>query len=159
MNAESTSNTMHGKLEFEINRDKVAQYFFRSFVAIVLLAGIWIWGLGLVVAIVYAVFFGTWLPRRQAHALSYRLEGTTLRIDQGVYFLKRKAIPLDRVTDIVLTQGPIMRWCNIWRLDIQTAGSGQQQAEGYLYALTDPQTVRDPRLNSRDQSVRPTNHA
>lgn len=76
-----------------------------------------------------------------------------MRVDQGVFFLKRKAIPLDRVTDIVMAQGPLMRMCGIWGLQVQTAGTGQQTAEAILYGVLDPETVRDQLLAARDKAA------
>ena len=147
---------MDDKLNLEIDQGKVARYFYRGYVLSTIIVGVLTFGIGLVATLIYAFTFGPWLSRKQAAVLDYRLEGTTIRIDQGVYFLKRKAIPLDRVTDIVVTQGPLMRSCNLWRLDIQTAGSGQQQAEGYLFGLCDPEGVRDKLLSVRDSTVKPS---
>ena len=82
------------------------------------------------------------------------LDGFTLRIDSGVFFLKRKSIPLDRVTDVVLDQGPLLRFCKIWRLDIQTAGAGaQNRAEGCLFGVLNPESVRDQLIAARDKAV------
>lgn len=101
--------------------------------------------------IVYVFTIGKWLSERQAHALRYWLDGATLRVDEGVYFLKRKAIPLDRITDVVLAQGPLLRHCEIWALHIQTAGmSGQMGYEATLLGLTDPEGIRDRILQARD---------
>lgn len=106
-------------------------------------------------AIVHAFTLGPWLSKRQSEELRYRLEGTTLRVDQGVFFLKRKAIPLDRVTDFVLAQGPLMRWCGIWAIHVQTAGTGQAVAEATLHGVLEPERVRDTLLAARDEAVRP----
>ena len=156
---------MSERLSFKIDERKAARYFYcscilitiafgiMSCILITIVLGLITFAIGLVATVIYAFTFAPWLSRKQAAALTYSLDGTTLRIDQGVYFLKRKAIPLDRVTDIVVTQGPFMRWCGLWRLDIQTAGSGQQQAEGYLYGLCDPEGVRDQLLLARDRTV------
>jgi len=144
---------MSERLNLEIDEGKVARYFYLSCILVTIVFGVLTLGLGLVGTLVYAFALGPWLSRKQAAALVYRLDGTTIRIDQGVYFLKRKAIPLDRVTDIVVTQGPLMRWCDLWRLDIQTAGSGQQYAEGHLFGLCDPEGVRDQLLLARDRAV------
>lgn len=139
---------------FDLDRTGVARYFFWSVVLSVFMATVWFFGAGLVLAPIYAVTFGPWLSRAQASALRYWLEGYTLRIDSGVFFLKRKSIPLDRVTDVVLAQGPLMRFFNIWRLDIQTAGTGTHGvAEGYLFGVYNPESVRDRLIAARDQSV------
>jgi putative membrane protein len=62
----------------------------------------------------------------------------------------RKASPLARITDLALTQGPLLRMLGLWRLDIQTAGTGQQMAEGYLYGLVNPDETRTLLLERRN---------
>ena len=139
---------------YVVQRDQVALYFYWLHILSIILIGIWFFGLGLVVAIIYAFTVGVWLPQKQAQALQYWLDGTTLRVDQGVYFLKRKSIPLDRVTDVMLVQGPLMRWCDIWAVYIQTAGmSGQASAEAVLYGIERPEEIRDELLKARDQAA------
>lgn len=140
-----------GRTDFLIDRDAVARYFLRGQVIMLLLIGLWLFGIGLVLSIVHFFLTGPGLTRRQAAALSYWLEGSTLRVDQGVILLKRKSIPLDRVTDVVIVQGPIMRWCGIWGLQVQTAGTGQGVPEAVLYGLSDPESVRDQLMAERDR--------
>jgi membrane protein YdbS with pleckstrin-like domain len=148
------SDNMDPKECFEMDRGSVARYFYWFTILGILAVGVWIFGIGLGLAILYAVTFGPWLSRAQAAALRYWLDGFTLRIDCGVFFLKRKSIPLDRVTDVVLNQGPLLRFFNIWRLDIQTAGTGAQgTAEGHLYGIVNPESVRDRLIAARDQAV------
>ena len=139
--------------DFSIKRTQVARYFYYSQILIIILVGIWFVGIGLVVALVHAFTLGRWLPKRQSQALLYRLDNYTLMVNKGVFFLKRKSIPLDRVTDIVLAQGPLMKACGIWELRIQTAGTGQSMPEASLYGLDDPEGVRDLLLKARDEIV------
>ena len=99
---------------------------------------------------IFCVFlFGLWLVRRQANSLRYRLEGSTLRADGGVFFLFRKSIPLERITDIALVQGPLLRYFNIWAMQIQTAGSAQ--CEATLYGVRNPEEMRELILSRRKQ--------
>ncbi len=106
-----------------------------------------------IAAILYAAIPGLLLAQRQAAAIEYCLDGTTLRVNEGILFLSRKAIPLDRVTDIALVQGPVLRVCGIWALRIQTAGRGSEKAEATLYALRNPESVRDQILVVRDRAT------
>jgi len=105
------------------------------------------------VALVALVAWFVWYPGRRAAALRYWLEGSTLRIDEGVLIRKRKSIPLDRVTDVALVQGPFMRLCRIWALQVQTAGSSQQAPEGTLYGLVDAEPARDAIMRARDAAA------
>jgi membrane protein YdbS with pleckstrin-like domain len=140
-------------IEFEVDRKKAASYFYWATLLILLLIALGSLGFGLPFAAIYAFAFGPWLAPKQAAALRYRIEGNTLRIDQGVFFLKRKAIPLDRITDAVLSQGPLLRACGIWTLNIQTAGTGQQIAEGVLYGLPEHEKVREIIIEARDEML------
>jgi membrane protein YdbS with pleckstrin-like domain len=85
----------------------------------------------------------------QAHNLRYRLEATTLRADGGVFFLFRKSIPLERITDIALVQGPLLRFFDIWAMRIQTAGSAQ--CEATLYGVCEPEKIRELILSQRQR--------
>jgi membrane protein YdbS with pleckstrin-like domain len=138
---------------FEVNRPAVARYFALAHALLILLTTVWFFGIGIVLALVYYALIAPWLTVQQAAALQYRLEGTTLRVDSGVYFLKRKAIPLDRVTDVVLVQGPLMRYLGLWAINIQTAGTGQQVAEAVLYGVDRPDEVRDLLVSARDAAA------
>jgi putative membrane protein len=137
--------------EFEIDREGVYRYL-RTFVTLLLvLAGVWILGAGVVLGILWYLAIGPWVHRRQAEALRYRLEGGTLRIDQGFIFLQRKSIPLDRVTDVVLVQGPLARHFGVWQMRIQTAGAGHQMPEGSMVGVVDPHAARDLIMRRRDE--------
>ncbi len=82
-------------------------------------------------------------------SLGYELDGDTLRIKQGVFNWERKAIPVDRVTDIRMVQGIIMRRFGIWNVHVQTASQGGMGAEGTLYAVSNPKFVRETLLSAR----------
>ncbi|MEJ2648190.1 MAG: PH domain-containing protein [Sedimentisphaerales bacterium] len=141
------------KNEFPMKRLEIARYFYFTQILIIIIVGIWFVGLGIILAILHAVTLGPWLTKKQARALTYWLDGRTLRADSGVFFLKRKAIPLDRITNVSLDQGPVLKYCGIWELRIQTAGMGQAVPEATLYGLTRPEQVRDLILKERDKAV------
>ena len=104
-------------------------------------------GVGIIVMLVYYYIVGWWLCPRQANNLRYQLEGNVLRVDGGVLFLFRKSIPLERITDIAIIQGPLLRFCGIWAMQIQTAGSPKPEAT--LYGVCEPEAVRDLILSQR----------
>ena len=135
---------------FEIQRPQVRRYFYWGTIVMIALIGVFIFGFGALAALVYAWTFGPWLSRKQAAELDYQLRETHLFVNQGVFFVKRKTIPLDRITDIVMSQGPLLRYFGLWRLDIQTAGSGQQSAEAYLYGVVNPEQTKETILKARD---------
>ena len=142
---------------FDIPLDREAAqsyYFANQFIAIGIVCGLCTFGIAFVAWWIYYLVFGRWLIERQCEELNYRVEGKTLRIDWGVFFLKRKAIPLDRVTDFVLVQGPLMRMFNVWALQVQTASTGTGIPEATLIAVEFPEQIRDELLKLRDEAAR-----
>ena len=164
------------EIEFEINRDAAKNYFlvvwmivcFASFALIVypigfgfLLSAIAISGALLFFISFFSILFSTvlflaisyayfyWLCPQQANNLRYRLDGSTLRADGGVFFLFRKSIPLERITDVALVQGPLLRFFDIWAMRIQTAGSAQ--CEATLYGVRNPEEIRELILSQRQR--------
>jgi len=135
---------------YRIQREKVARYFFWMHILLIIAVGIWVFGIGLIAALVYAFSIGEWLPQKQANALRYWLDGPVLRVEEGVYSLKRKAIPLDRITDLTLWQPIFMRPFDIWFLTVQTGGTGTQVPEAVLVGLHNPEAVRDEILKARE---------
>ncbi len=156
---------------FEIDRRKVAKYLLLSTIVAwesvpgvtLILSMLLIFGSprpvepmamlylhGFTALIVVIAVIAYILSSKQAAAFSYWMEKATLRIDEGVLCRSRKSIPLDRITDIELFQGPLMRLWGIWGLAIQTAGSAQASAEGTLYGLMEPEQVRDTIMMERD---------
>ena len=72
-----------------------------------------------------------------------------MRADGGVFFLFRKSIPFERITDIALVQGPLLRHFGIWAMRIQTAGSAR--CEATLYGVRNPEEVRELILSQRQR--------
>ena len=163
------------EIEFEINREAVKRYTMTNLLLLCAVATIFptllvfgisaIWvetfasdAIALLVGFFAAcMFLGTasagcfafvlWLCPQQANNLRYRLEESTLRVDGGVFFLFRKSIPLERITDVALVQGPLLRCFDIWAMRIQTAGS--PQAEATLWGVREPEKVRELILSRR----------
>lgn len=108
-----------------------------------------VWGIGIPLGLLWIFLVGPYVTRRQAAALSYRLENGTLYIESGVWFRERKAIPLRNVTDLTLEQGPVAKRFGIWTLAVQTAGS--DVAEARLYGLQASEAARTHLLAAREQ--------
>ena len=138
---------------FDVRRDTVERYLYWQHMLLLFFITAVTVGIGSVAVLVYVLLIGPWLPRGQASAMRFALEGTTLRVDGGIVFLSRKAIPLDRVTDIVLVQGPLMRHFGLWSLRVQTAGAGSHVPEGVLIGVEEPERVRDLLLETRDEAA------
>ena len=76
-----------------------------------------------------------------------------MHVQEGVFNRKHKAIPLDRVTDFQLFQGILMRWMGIWIVKVQTASMGEATPEAILWAVGNPQEVRNSLLAARQEAV------
>jgi putative membrane protein len=144
----------HPPQGFPIRGREVERYLLLSQVLGIFLITVWIFGIGLLLALLHGITLGPWLTRRQREELRYWLDGSTLRADQGVFFRRQRAIPLDRITDLALVQGPLMRRCGIWGLQVQTSGTGHGAPEAILLGLEEPERVRDFLLERRDELVR-----
>ena len=131
----------------------VAVYMMLSGVPIALVTEEYLY---LLAPIVIALF-AFWFIPIHVNSTECWIERTTLRINQGVIRRRLKTIPLDRVTYVELIQGPLMRACGIWCMQIQTAGNTGRKAEGIVLGLASPHEFRDSLMDARDASVKRSN--
>lgn len=161
-------------MRFELQQKPLIHYIRMAYIPLVLLIGLPIIGLinlimvdeqaslatfvllnsVIILLMVAMAVYIVWFSHRFASSLSYQLEDEILHIDEGVLTYQRKAIPLDRVTDIRLVQNLLMRWLGIWTVQVQTASLGQAGAEGTLWAIEAPKATRDQLLTARNTAVR-----
>jgi membrane protein YdbS with pleckstrin-like domain len=93
-----------------------------------------------------ATLYLLWLCQHQANSLRCRLEGSTLRVSSGVFFLYHKSIPLERISDVALVQGPLLRFFGIWEIRVQTSGTAY---EAKFVGVCEPENVREQILSHR----------
>ena len=65
---------------------------------------------------------------------TYRFEEDELRIEYGVFLRKKRYIPFERIQSINVTEGLLQRLFGLAKVDIETAGSGDE-AEAVLSAI------------------------
>jgi len=76
--------------------------------------------------------------------LRYQLSGDDLRLDSGVFWKKRKVIPLHKITNVNTLQGPFERLFGLGHLNIQTAGHGASTSpEGKLVGLEEFEKIKE----------------
>ncbi|KPL04181.1 MAG: hypothetical protein AMJ73_04565 [candidate division Zixibacteria bacterium SM1_73] len=76
--------------------------------------------------------------------LRYRLSEDDLRLESGVFWKKRKVIPLHKITNVNTLQGPLERRFALGHLNVQTAGHGASTSpEGRLVGLEEFERIRD----------------
>ncbi|MFA6225776.1 MAG: PH domain-containing protein [Methanoregula sp.] len=77
-------------------------------------------------------------------SMSYELHEDEMRWKRGVWFRTTGIIPYNRITNLDIRQGPVMRWLNISSLSIQTAGySGQSVPEIRIEAIEHAEELRE----------------
>lgn len=94
-----------------------------------------------------------WYYPEYMRRLSARLTSQAVEIRKGVFFRKESTIPLNRITDVRLHDGPIMRHYGLRGLRVETAGQAGQSAgsEGDLIGIIDAVEMRDAILRQRQK--------
>jgi len=97
--------------------------------------------------------FAWWYYRRFYATLEVVLTSRELQVSRGVLHRQEKSIPLEKVTDLAVIQGPIMRMMGIKGLQVETAGqsSGPGGALVRLIGIEDTDGFRDDALDQRDK--------
>ena len=98
-------------------------------------------------------FVGKWLTRKYLASHECILTDRSLKVSKGIFTQIEKTVPLDRITDLGIVQGPIMRWLDIEALSVETAG---QSGPGSLIrstGISDGRGFRDLVLKQRDKIV------
>lgn len=90
--------------------------------------------------------------RRYFETLDVVLTTRELQVGRGLWTREEKSIPLEKITDLALYQGPLMRWLGLKGLRVETAGqSGSGSALVQLVGLANPDDFRDAALDQRDK--------
>lgn len=104
-------------------------------------------------AVVWAV--SKWYYSLYFQKLSCVLTARKLKIGKGLLFRTEKAIPLDKITDMQMNQGPLMRYLDLESMKVETAGNAGS-AGGALVSLVgikDSREFREAVLTQRDRVV------
>lgn len=73
----------------------------------------------------------------------YQLNTTEIIWKRGVFFRQTGIVPYNRITNVDIVQGPLMRIFGVYNLKIDTAaGSGNNKAEIRLEGMSDPEPLR-----------------
>lgn len=120
-----------------------------------LLSTIW----QLTVTVVGIPFIPIWLVvgwivhHKQYEVLECQVTDRSVNITKGLLFKTQKNIPLDKITDLAVKEGPILRALGLCVLNIETAGGGQGSAmgEASLIGVVDALDFRDTVLEQRDK--------
>jgi len=133
--------------ELDIDRDKIATYCMWQGL-LTCAPFVLLFGIGLIFAGVLYAFEKIYRPR-WVKALRYCLDDKSLRVESGLLFRSRKTIPLDKITDLELVQGPLLRHLDMWTVKVQTASTASQLPEATLLGLVNPDQVREEILSAK----------
>jgi len=106
------------------------QFLFMIFIAIILL-------------VIIIAFVLVWV-HLYYKSVVYHLNETEMTWKRGVWFRKTGIVPYNRITNIDISQGPVMRIFKISNLQIQTAGSSgnKSQSEISIIGMEDAEPLR-----------------
>ena len=77
-------------------------------------------------------------------SIVYHLNETEMTWKRGVWFRQTGIVPYNRITNVDIVQGPLMRIFGISNLRIQTAGySAQKLAEISINGIEEPEPLRE----------------
>jgi putative membrane protein len=97
-----------------------------------------------------------WFPiglvftKRYLDRMSCLLTDKALKVRKGIFIRTEKTIPLEKITDMGMVQGPIMRHFGLYKLTVETAGQSAQGALVSLTGIIDAKSFREAVLNQRD---------
>ena len=83
-------------------------------------------------------------------AMSAELLERKLVVKRGIFFKEEKSIPLEKITDVGLSQGPIMRMFGLYRLSFETAGQSGHGALVSLLGVENASEFREAILEQKD---------
>lgn len=91
------------------------------------------------------------LIKRYYDRLKVVLTRRDLKVRRGILNVEQKSIPLEKITDLAVYQGPLMRLFDIKGIRVETAGQSAQGALVSVVGIADVDTFRDTVLNQRDR--------
>ena len=100
--------------------------------------------------IIGVIIYWILLPRIVAN-WSAQLTDRALIVRKGVFTKIEKTIPLEKITDVAMMQGPIMRAFGVKQLSVETAGSSSAGALVGVTGIIDPEEFRQAVLDQKDK--------
>ena len=93
---------------------------------------------------------GLTFTKRYLDRMECVLTAKALKVKKGILVRIEKTIPLEKITDMGMVQGPIMRQFGLHTLTVETAGQSGQGALVSLTGIVDAKSFREAVLNQRD---------
>jgi len=96
------------------------------------------------------IFVGYFVHMKQYENLGMDLTDRSLNVRKGWLFKKQQNIPLDKITDMAVIEGPILSAMGLCHLTIETAGGSGGGGSAQLTGVADALGFRDLVLRQRD---------
>lgn len=97
------------------------------------------------------LFVGYAITGHMLNRMKCTLTTRSLKVEKGMFVRVEKTVPLDKITDLGVVQGPVMRHLEIESLSIETAGSTSPTgATLSLTGIENGRAFRDAVLEQRD---------
>lgn len=114
---------------------------------LLIVSGLTVIGIPLLVISVPLMLF---ISSRMLKAMSAELTERKLVVKRGVLFKVEKSIPLEKITDVAMSQGPLMRAMGLYSLSFETAGQSGQGALVSMLGIEDAAGFREAILTQKD---------
>lgn len=98
---------------------------------------------------------GLWGTRRYIRNMSAELTSNKLIVRRGILTRTENSVPLDKITDMALIQGPIMRLFGLHKLTVETAGQSGAGALISLVGIVDAPQFRTRVLEQKERLAMP----
>lgn len=107
---------------------------------------------GIIIIPFWLLGLGTYYCGRYYESLRCTVTTKTLEIKKGWLFRIEKTIPLDKIQDLTLKEGPLLRALKLHQIEIETAGQNIQQgsSDAKLIGIVNPREFRKFVLKQRD---------
>jgi putative membrane protein len=99
------------------------------------------------IAIILVLFIG----QRMLNAMSAELTERKLVVKRGILFKVEKSIPLEKITDVGMIQGPLMRAFGLQTLNFETAGQSGAGALVSMLGIIQAADFREKILAQKDR--------
>jgi len=108
---------------------------------------------GIIFVPFWVLGLGQWYCRRYFESLKCTLCERSLIVAKGIYFKRERTIPLDKIQDLMLIEGPLLDRFGLCQLHVETAGqssAAQGGSEADLVGIFEARKLRDRVLDQRD---------
>lgn len=96
------------------------------------------------------LFFGHLILERHLQHMSCTLTDRSLKVTRGIWVRQEKTVPLDKITDLEIVEGPLMRHYDLQAISVETAGQSGPGALIRLVGIDGARDFRDRVLKQRD---------